>query len=95
MAFNEFGKVTAASAVLTHRPAGPMNLLSEIFRTSSLQGDGTFICIAQSMVQTCTKGIGCIPTAQDQFHVNDMEPAAELEADLFEMADFFKVKTFA
>ena len=31
---------------------------------------------------------------KEQLHINDVEPAIELEADSLEVSDFFKVKLF-
>jgi hypothetical protein len=45
MAFNKFGKLNAASAFLTHRPAGFKNLPSVMWRTNSLLGIGEFLDI--------------------------------------------------
>jgi hypothetical protein len=45
MAFNRLGKLHAASAFLTQRPAGLRNLFRETPRTRSLMGADIFVCI--------------------------------------------------
>jgi hypothetical protein len=61
MAFNGFGKLNAASALLTQRPAGLRNLLRAMCRTISLVGNKFFVCMAIELHFFGPVPIGAIP----------------------------------
>jgi hypothetical protein len=58
MALSRLGKLDAASALLTQRPAGLRNLLKEMCRTKSLLGIGEFDCIGEAYIHFKKEAIG-------------------------------------